>query len=302
MNNYNDILVTCACITFNHKNFIRQCLDGMLMQETKFPFEIVVYDDCSTDGTREIVRDYAASHPDKIRVVFPEENQYSKYGDVVLENFVLPIAKGKYIALCEGDDYWTDANKLQKQVEWMEQHPKYSVTFHRCLKHDIDSNHFLQDDCARLIPAGETGVTIDHARFLGGWVTQPLSMVFRISAFQSKKAAQYEYYRDMHQIYHLLENGPAYLFAWVGGVYNLHAGGVAGKTSAKSRCEVSLAIAHELYKYNPNKYTQEYYASVLQWAIFDAKKFGLSRVRLSLKLLLLNKNIVRFLKNIRLRK
>lgn len=302
MKSNNEILVTCVCITFNHKDFIRQCLDGMLMQETTFPYEIIVYDDCSTDGTREIVKEYAALHPDKIRTVLPEENQYSKLGDVVLENFVLPVAKGKYVALCEGDDYWNDAQKLQKQATWMEQHPDYSVTFHRCLRHDVDTDKFMQDDCARLIPTGEDGVTLNLAGFLGGWSTQPLSMVFRKVSFQPEKAAQYKHYRDMHQIYHLLENGPAYLFAWVGGVYNLHVGGVAGKTSTKSRCEVSLAIAQELYEHNHNMHTRNFYASVLQWAIYEAKKFGLDRFQLSLSLLMMNKDIIRFLKNICLKK
>lgn len=121
-------LVSICSITYNHAPFIRQCLDGFLMQQCNFPIEIIINDDCSTDGTTEIIREYAEKYPDKIFPIFHEENLYSQGVRGMFLNFVFPKARGKYIALCEGDDYWTDPLKLQKQVNFLESHPEYSLT------------------------------------------------------------------------------------------------------------------------------------------------------------------------------
>lgn len=124
-------LVSICSITYNHAPFIRQCLDGFLMQQCNFPIEIFINDDCSTDGTTEIIREYAEKYPDKIFPIFHEENQYSKGVRCMSQTFIFPKARGKYIAMCEGDDYWTDPLKLQKQVDFLESHPDYSMCFHK---------------------------------------------------------------------------------------------------------------------------------------------------------------------------
>lgn len=124
-------LVSICSITYNHAPFIRQCLDGFLMQQCNFPIEIIINDDCSTDGTTEIIREYAEKYPDTIFPIFHEENQYSKGENCIFQKFVFPKARGKYIALCEGDDYWTAPLKLQKQVDFLESHPDYSMCCHR---------------------------------------------------------------------------------------------------------------------------------------------------------------------------
>lgn len=128
-------LVSICSITYNHAPYIRQCLDSMLMQKTNFPFEIIINDDCSTDGTTEIIREYAERHPDIIHPIFHEENQYSKGVRGMFVNFVFPKARGKYIAICEGDDYWTDPLKLQKQIDFLEAHPEYTMCFHNAIEH-----------------------------------------------------------------------------------------------------------------------------------------------------------------------
>ena len=123
-------LVTIQCITYNHEPYIRQCLEGFVMQKTNFKFEAIVHDDASTDKTADIVREYAEKYPDIIKPIYETENQYSK-SDGSLGRIMNAHTKGKYIALCEGDDYWTDPLKLQKQVDFLEANPEYVLTCHR---------------------------------------------------------------------------------------------------------------------------------------------------------------------------
>jgi glycosyltransferase involved in cell wall biosynthesis len=122
--------VSILCITYNQKDYIKQCIDSFLMQKTDFDFEILINDDASNDGTSEILKEYRAKYPDKIILNLQQENQYSKGIRNMMVRFLLPRAKGKYIAICEGDDYWTDKTKLQKQVDFLDSNPDYSVCFH----------------------------------------------------------------------------------------------------------------------------------------------------------------------------
>src|SRR5690606_11410501 len=117
------------CITYNHEKFIKQTLDGFLKQEIDASVEIVISDDASTDGTREILKQYAARFPEKIRLILHEKN----IG--MMRNFTSTLheCKGKYIALCEGDDYWTDSKKLKKQYDFLISNPDFSICAHRVL-------------------------------------------------------------------------------------------------------------------------------------------------------------------------
>ena len=124
-----DPLVSISCITYNHVNYIEQCLDGFLEQETEYPFEILIHDDCSTDGTTEIIQKYSTKYPDIIKPMYETENQYQKGKPAGSLIWNFPRAKGKYIALCEGDDYWVSSEKLQRQFDFMENHLDYSMCF-----------------------------------------------------------------------------------------------------------------------------------------------------------------------------
>lgn len=122
------ILVSICCLAYNHENYIRQCLEGFLMQKTNFEFEILIHDDASLDHTTNIIREYEQKYPEIIKPIYQTENQYSN-GVGVSVNFQFPRAKGKYIAMCEGDDYWTDPLKLQKQVDFLEANEEYVLTY-----------------------------------------------------------------------------------------------------------------------------------------------------------------------------
>ena len=117
------IMASINCVTFNHANYIRTALDSFLMQKTDFAFEILVHDDASTDGTSSIIREYAARYPDQVKPLIQTENQYSQGIDNISGAFNFPRARGKYIFMCDGDDYFLSPDKLQKQVDYMEAHP-----------------------------------------------------------------------------------------------------------------------------------------------------------------------------------
>lgn len=172
-------LVSVCVVTYQHKDFIRNCLDGILMQQTNFPFEIILGEDESTDGTREICQAYAEKYPDKIRLFLRSRkdviyiNQHATGRFNFIEN--LKSARGKYIALCEGDDYWTDDNKLQKQVDFLEAYPNYSLCFH---------NYILKNEKKRSekvkFSAGETEKSVFVTEdILGAWFIATASVVFR---------------------------------------------------------------------------------------------------------------------------
>lgn len=124
----NEIMVSIECTSYNHEAYIAEALDSMLMQKTDFAYEILIHDDASTDRTAEIIRSYERQYPDIVKPIYQTENQTSK--GVLVELFNHERAKGKYMAVCEGDDYWTDPHKLQKQVDYMEAHPQCSMCVH----------------------------------------------------------------------------------------------------------------------------------------------------------------------------
>lgn len=127
-NDTRPLMVSIWCITYNHEPYIRQCLEGFVMQKTNFRFEAIVHDDASTDGTAAIVRKFAEKYPDIIKPIFETENQYSKH-DGSLERIINEHTHGKYVATCEGDDYWTDPLKLQKQVDYLRSHPGCGLVY-----------------------------------------------------------------------------------------------------------------------------------------------------------------------------
>ncbi|MDO4266556.1 MAG: glycosyltransferase [Eubacteriales bacterium] len=152
-------LVSISCITYNHGPYIRQALEGFLSQRTDFPYEILIHDDASTDNTQEIIREYEAKYPDIIKPIYRTENQYSKGICNVSGAFNFPRARGKYIAMCEGDDYWCDPDKLKLQADYMEAHPECSMCFHAA-RIITESKAFVRKEIrpyreSRTVPAAE---------------------------------------------------------------------------------------------------------------------------------------------------
>lgn len=130
------IKVSISCMVYNHEKYIQKTLEGFISQETSFEFEVIVHDDASTDNSASIIKEYAEKYPTIIKPVFQIENKYST-GIKVADKYVFPLMKGEYIALCEGDDYWSDPHKLQKQVDFLDSHQEYVACVHNTLKLDM---------------------------------------------------------------------------------------------------------------------------------------------------------------------
>jgi glycosyltransferase involved in cell wall biosynthesis len=128
-------LVSILCTAYNHEEYIRSALEGFVSQITDFGFEILVSDDASTDGTAAVIREFEKQYPELIRPFYLTENMFSKGAGKIYEDILFPNARGKYVALCEGDDYWTEPTKLQQQVGFLESHPEYSACVHNTTLH-----------------------------------------------------------------------------------------------------------------------------------------------------------------------
>lgn len=125
----NDIItVSIICDVYNHAPYLRQCLDGFIMQKTSFAYEVLIHDDASIDDSANIIREYEEKYPNIIKPVYQNVNQYSQ-GISIWQNYQFSRIRGKYIALCEGDDYWIDTLKLQKQVDFLEKNDEYGLVY-----------------------------------------------------------------------------------------------------------------------------------------------------------------------------
>lgn len=140
-------VVTILCVTFNHANFIRDALEGFLMQAVTFGVEILIHDDASTDGTQEIVKEYADRYPQLIRAILQTENQFSK--GVNVAKTLRQQATGRYIAYCEGDDYWTDPHKIALQAAYLDAHPDIVMCGHKATILDVSTGRLVEKKQAR---------------------------------------------------------------------------------------------------------------------------------------------------------
>lgn len=262
------ILVAIKCLVYNHEPYLRDCFEGFVMQKTNFRFVAIVHDDYSTDHSADIIREYAEKYPDLIKPIFETENQWCKKdGSLarIMDNRI-DATGAKYIALCEGDDYWIDPLKLQKQVDFMESHPECSVTFHRCKHLNTYTNQWSDDGLEKYIINNEPTV-ISIPQFFKHWCTQPLTMIYRRSSYDTSIRAKYKHFWDMYFIYHLLSAGKGYLMPFVGGVHIIQAKGMSGGLQSDvQRCEFELISADELHAVNHNKYTKKYWQDTVIWS------------------------------------
>lgn len=199
---------------------MRQCLDGFVMQQTTFPFEAIVHDDASTDGSDAIIREYAEKYPDIIKPIYESENQYGK-GIISKKIDDTMHPDSKYIALCEGDDYWTDPNKLQIQVDFLESHPDYSFSVHEYQEWDELKADYRPHQL-RFLKNTENDLSItldDYAT--GVFFTKTLTCVYNRKALLDSNFYMYDTKFDMTMFYALMTQGKCRLFNRVMGCYRI---------------------------------------------------------------------------------
>lgn len=156
MDNKNDIMLSIYVATYNHEKYIARALDSILMQKTKYKFEVLVGEDKSTDKTREILQKYEQEHPGFLTVFYREKNMYHSECNNSVD--LMRRCTGKYIIALEGDDFWTDENKLEKQIDFLETHPEYIAVAHNCIVVGEDSEPIDEEypECK------ETEYTFEH--------------------------------------------------------------------------------------------------------------------------------------------
>lgn len=211
-----EIKVSVSCLTYNHEKYIRKCLDGFVNQKTNFKFEVLIHDDASTDGTADIIREYEKKYPDIIKPIYQTENQYSK--DVnIIEVYQYPRIKGKYYAVCEGDDCWVDFNKLQKQYDFLENNPDYSACVHCAIFHSVS------DDKDIIIPeiAEDIDITIDDAILGGGGLVATNSIMKKTEQlFNQPSCFEAQGFGDYQEVMYSAICGKIRCFADVMSLYN----------------------------------------------------------------------------------
>jgi len=230
-----DPLVSIRCMVYNHEPFLRQCLDGFVMQQTTFPFEAIVHDDASTDGSAAIIREYAEKYPDIIKPIYETENQYSKRdGSIARIMDVAMHPNSKYIALCEGDDYWTDPNKLQMQVDFLENHPDYTMCFHQAKTVLSDTGEETDKNPALNFRSVETRDYYSTELFQK-WMVPTASIVRRRNLYYRIKYPDNSPYGDIYVVLRCAELGKVRGFDRMMSVYRIHSAGVTNSPGAAAK-------------------------------------------------------------------
>lgn len=260
-------LVSIVCITYNHESFIKDCLEGFLMQETTFPVEILIHDDASTDRTPIIIRDYESRYPHLVKTIYQNNNKLSK-GINVFTIFILPKLMGKYAALCEGDDFWIHPRKLATQIDLMEQHSEINLCFHPVYwLDDSTGNRFVTDYGS---PGIKANYTLEELLIYSNFIPT-CSTVYRSYIF--KELPSWVFACPIGDlplaIGSLLDavTRQALFLPLPMGVYRRHAGGIHGGKSHLKNSKNLLA-------------TYEIFAVDSRLALLPAYKTGLAKWRL----------------------
>lgn len=266
--------VVVLSITYNQAEYIEDTLKGFVAQHTDFPFLCCVFDDASTDGEKDVLRHWIHSHcnaeeveeydhpltsilmgADKVNpnciYVFHllKVNSYGKPGKAELLNYWRN--HGKYVAMCEGDDYWTDPLKLQKQVDFLESHPDYVMCTHRFQILSEETKEFKEDWNGRF----KDGLHFDLAHFMerNSWVTQPLTLLYRRSSLNLDEYNKYKNSKDVTLMYYLLQQGKGLLMPDFMGVYRVHKGGVWQGVDRSKKIKAELDTVMAIYDVEKSK-------------------------------------------------
>ncbi len=272
-------LVAIKCTVYNHEPYLRDCLDGFVMQQTDFPFVAVVHDDASTDHSADIIREYAEKYPDIIRPIYETENQYSRGTLSQIMNDAVDATGAKYIALCEGDDYWTDPKKLQKQVDFLETHSEYDMVCGRYVKYWQSLGKYETDDhFSFLFPNNESvsDFTIDAFP----WIPQILTVVYRRSLNDMLSHTFYKNLKFKYDVpfcYAVMRFSKICILNRNVGVYRKHDGGIYSGLTGCDSVKIAMDTYWDIYQYDKMEIIQQ----LLQISI---KNYGYQYIKYSKEL------------------
>lgn len=249
--------VSIFCTAYNHEKYIRDTLEGFVSQKTDFEYEVLINDDASTDHTADIIREYEEKYPDIIKPIYQKENQYSK-GKKISDNFLYPASTGKYICLCEGDDYWCDDHKLQKQYDFITAHPEYSAVVHNTEKLDcISGERSLLNACTE-----DKDVTVEEVLQSGNAQFHTSSLFYKRELFLRPPVFEGRGFEDYPRSIWLCLNGKVRYLKDVMSVYRVNTSGSWYRKNMNSRDhkkEVEhykkvIAMLENIDKYTEGKY------------------------------------------------
>ena len=254
-----DILVSIWCVTYNHALYIRDAIEGFLSQKTNFKYEIIIHDDASIDSTAEIIREYEQKYPNLIHGIYQTENQYSRNQPSIewIWKIQFDNCKGKYIAVCEGDDYWIDVKKLQMQVDYLETHPECIMTAHNVIdwnyrNHTVTPvNLYLEDG---VIPNEK--IISQEVAILNG------STVYRKEVLELDDFFLNAGIGDYPCLLYSLSKGDIYYFNRIMSVYRRYHKGSWSDTMLDSKNNIIYRIQSIDFLQKYNKYTKGKYESV----------------------------------------
>ena len=245
-----EIAVSVLVVTYNHARFVRQALDGALAQRLPQPFEILVSEDCSTDGTREIVQHYAGRHPHLVRLLLSDRNLHSN--EVVARGF--RAARGRYVALLDGDDYWTSDDKLWAQIAFLDARPDLTICFHNVQVVDEHSQ-----GTGRLWNAdGQPDVSDLHELLRGNFIATS-SVVYRRAAVPEIPAWYDDFFPVTDWPLHVLyaRQGRIGYVDRTLGAYRLHAGGLYSTLHERQKLEANADFYRRLRACSPGPLAAE---------------------------------------------
>lgn len=268
-------LVSITCCTYNQEKYIADAIEGFLIQETKFPFEVIINDDASQDNTPVIIKHYEGKYPKIIKPIYQKENQFSKKISI-WSNITFPISQGKYIAMCEGDDFWTDPLKLQKQVDFLENHKEYSMC---CTNYKIiDSNNKILQE--RGWTGDKTQSLITQEVVVRKYTPQTLTVLLRSKWVKEiihdrlfPKAPNDDYY-----LFSVITGcGPCYFIDEITGCYRHNENGVWSKKSNNHQMQMRFLTLELLNQnFHHNKRIQ---AILIERLCVTAKSLAISFIR-----------------------
>jgi glycosyltransferase involved in cell wall biosynthesis len=245
------LMVSIRCATYNHVNYIRDCLSGFVKQRTNFRFEVIVHDDASTDGTTDIIREFVQLYPDIIKPMYETTNQYSTNVRDMNERINQRLV-GKYIAICEGDDYWQDPLKLQKQVDALEENPDLTIAYCRVQRIRKDGTLMKGNTIPRANHFCEGRVTLNdfcNEEFYNGyWCFHTSSFLIRKELYDNTLERSEFYsmfpYGDMPAQLWCLVHGDGYFVDTIGSCYRIMSGGY--NSYEKSHADYAISQLQKL--------------------------------------------------------